>query len=97
MTIINNETNDDESHDYESIDDSIKCFGMNNRKGKNLKIKNKGKKGTGKSSETRSRYRIVVKADLNKMKNIDSYCLPSIYMNTRNCYNIKPYRPKLSS
>ena len=88
---------DNESIDNQSIDDSIKCFGTNNRKGKNLKIKNKGKKGTGRSDETRSRYRIVVKADLNKMKNIDSYCLPSIYMNTRNCYNIKPYRPKLSS
>ena len=109
MTKFDNESIDNESIDcstvkdfvstrsYIEIYDSIKCFGMNNRKGKQLKTKNKCKKCKGDNRETRSRYRIIVKSDLNKMKDIDSYCLPSVYMNTRSCPNCKAHRPNVSS
>jgi hypothetical protein len=69
---------------------------MNNRKGKQLKTKNNSKKCKGNNCETRSRHRIVVKSDLNKMKDIYSYCLPSVYMNTRSCPNCNAHRSTVS-
>jgi hypothetical protein len=79
-----------------------KSFGEHNRHGKELKTKNKGKKFWKKNNDSRSRYRIVVKARLNKLgnnltnnNNNDLYILPYIYMITNNYRFIGAHRSKV--
>ena len=66
------------------MDIDNKSFGEHNRCGKELKTKNKGKKFWSKNNDSRSRYRIVVKARLNKLDYNDVYIIPYIYMKTNN-------------
>lgn len=74
--------------------DDIKSFGYYNRRMKLLKRKSTAKKA--KCNDSRSRYRIVINADMNKMNNYYDYSLPNIYIKTVHYYyGYKAYRPKV--
>ena len=69
-----------------------KMYGLNNRRGKSLKLKILKKKyADHRSQSTRSCYRACVRSS-----NIDeNYITPTLEINTYNYWDCKPYKPRV--
>jgi len=78
--------------DTHTDDIDNKSYGINNRRGKKLKVKTPNKKyANHKSPANRGCYRTHVRSTI-----IDeNYITPSLEINTYNWWDCKPYKPKV--
>ena len=70
---------------------NIKIFGVNNRKGKSLKIKQPKKSTYHRSQTSRGNFRTFMRSQQINEK----FITPTVYMNTYNWYDSKLYKPKI--
>jgi hypothetical protein len=77
--------------DTHTDDIDNKSYGINNRRGKKLKVKTKRRYANHKSPAIRGCYRTYVRSSV-----IDeNYITPSLEINTYNWWYCKPYKPNV--